>query len=81
MGIREYLEEASSATLLKINKAESAADKIFAFLSNLVDEIERDVIEKEGRRIQIQGQKVKIKTIQGELSKITGNLKRFAQRT
>ncbi len=81
MGIREYLEEASSATLLKINKAEAAADKLFAFLSNLVDEIEKDVIEKEGRRIQIQGQKAKIKTVQTELHKVTGNLKRFAQRT
>lgn len=80
MGIREYLQE-SSASKLKLNKAEAAAQKLFAYITGLVDDIENEVMQKEGRTIQIQGQKVKIKTIEQELNKLLGNLKRFAQRS
>lgn len=80
MGIREYLIE-SSTSQLKVNKAEAAAQKVFAFLSNLVDEIEDEVMKKEGRKIQIQGQKFKLKAIEQQLNDIIKNLKGFARRT
>lgn len=80
MGIREYLQE-SSGSQLKLNKAEAAGQKLFAYVTGLVDEIEKEVMQKEGRKIQIQSQKVKIKTVEQELNKLIANLKRFAQRS
>lgn len=80
MGIREYLQE-GSAVSLKLNKAEAAAQKLFAYLTGLVDEIEKEAMQKEGRKIQIQGQKVKLKRVEKELNDHISNLKRFAQRT
>jgi len=82
MALREYLTEklGMPGASLKLNNAEAASQKLFAYLVSLVDEIEREVEEIEGRKIQIQGQKVKIKSIELEVKKLIENLKRFAQR-
>jgi len=78
MKFENYIIESQS--VMKLKKAEEVGKKLFAFLSNLVDEIEKEVMDKEGRKIQIQGQKVKLKTVNGELDKVLGNLKRFTGR-
>lgn len=78
MKFENYITEAQS--LMKLKKAEEAGKKLFAFLSNLVDEIEKEIMDKEGRQIQIQGQKVKLKMVNAELDKVFGNLKRFTGR-
>jgi hypothetical protein len=78
MKFQDYISE--SAAISKIDQAETAAQKLFTFLTTLVDIIEKEIMEKEGRKIQIQSQKVKIKSVERDLRSITENLKRFAKR-